>query len=287
LEAHEIVIRGVRAAAKAAADQGDDGTNDLLVSNVLRTNEFQVMVPIGAPGRLAACACRMRIASRTIKGERIMDDAQIKRDLEAELAWEPSVNAAGIGVAVNSGLVTLTGHVANFPEKWAAERAAARVAGVAAVASELEVRLGSSSERTDEDIARSALNSLNWNVSVPSYAIQVQVSHGWVTLAGTVDWRYQKKAAVRAVRNLIGVRGVSNLITVRPTVSAGSVKADIEAALRRSAEVDAARITVETNGDKVTLRGSVRSWMERQEAERAAWAAPGVGQVEDLITVTP
>ena len=216
-----------------------------------------------------------------------MDDAQIRRDLEAELAWEPSVNAAGIGVAVNSGLVTLTGHVANFPEKWAAERAAARVAGVAAVASELEVRLGSSSERTDEDIARSTVNSLNWNVSVPSHAIQVQVSHGWVTLAGTVDWRYQKKAAERAVRNLIGVRGVSNLIAVSPAVSAGYVKADIEAALRRSAEIDAARISVETNGDKVTLRGSVRSWMERQEAERAAWAAPGVGQVEDLITVTP
>jgi osmotically-inducible protein OsmY len=217
-----------------------------------------------------------------------MDDAQIKRDVEAELEWEPSVNAAGIGVAVNNRLVTLTGRVAGFPERWAAERAAARVTGVAAVASELEVRLASSSERTDEDIARTALNSLNWNVSVPSHAIQVQVSHGWVTLAGTVEWRYEKKAAERAVRNLIGVRGVSNLITVRPpAVSAGDVKADIEAALRRSAEIDAARITVETNGDKVTLRGSVRSWMERQEAERAAWAAPGVFVVEDLITVAP
>lgn len=175
----------------------------------------------------------------------------------------------------------------DLPEKWAAERAAARVAGATAVASELEVRLASSSERTDEDIARAALDALRWNPSVPSHGIRVLVSHGWVTLEGTVDWRYQKDAAEDATRNLIGVRGVSNFITVRPAVSATNVKAGIEAALRRSAEIDASLITVETNGNKVTLRGSVSSWSDRPAAERATWAAPGVFRVKNLITVSP
>lgn len=216
-----------------------------------------------------------------------MNDAQIKQGVEAELAWEPSVRAPGIGVAVQDGIVVLSGHVLSYQEKWAAERAAARVSGVAAVTSELEVRLPSSSERGDEEIARSAINSLNWNTSVPAGRIRVQVSKGWVTLEGTVDWQFQKKAAARAVRSLIGVRGVSDLVSVKPAVSPGVVSAAIEAALTRSAEVDADEITVDTDGDAVTLSGSVRSWAERQEAERAAWAAPGVREVKNLIAVNP
>lgn len=216
-----------------------------------------------------------------------MNDAQIKQGVEAELAWEPSVRAPGIGVAVQDGIVVLSGRVLSYQEKWAAERAAARVSGVAAVTSELEVRLPSSSERGDEEIARSAVNSLNWNTSVPAGRIRVQVSKGWVTLEGTVDWQFQKKAAARAIRSLIGVRGVSNLVSVEPAVSPGVVSAAIEAALKRSAEIDADEITVDTDGDAVTLSGSVSSWAERQEAERAAWAAPGVREVKNLIAVNP
>lgn len=216
-----------------------------------------------------------------------MNDAQIKQGVEAELAWEPSVRAPGIGVAVQDSIVVLSGRVLSYQEKWAAERAAARVSGVAAVTSELEVRLPSSSERGDEEIARSAVNSLNWNTSVPAGRIRVQVSKGWVTLEGTVDWQFQKKAAARAIRSLIGVRGVSNLVSVEPAVSPGVVSAAIEAALKRSAEIDADEITVDTDGDAVTLSGSVSSWAERQEAERAAWAAPGVREVKNLIAVNP
>jgi osmotically-inducible protein OsmY len=214
-----------------------------------------------------------------------MSDLELKKSVEAELNWEPSINAAEIGVAVKDGVVTLTGRVESYWEKVAAERAASRVARVRAVANELEIRLPSSSERTDEDIARAAVNALDWFVSVPSDRIKVKVSKGWVTLEGTVDWQYQKSAAERAVRDLIGVRGVTNVVEVKPRVSATEVKSAIEAALKRSAEVDARRITVETDGDKVILRGTVRSVAERHEAERAAWRAPGVRTVENQVTI--
>jgi osmotically-inducible protein OsmY len=214
-----------------------------------------------------------------------MTDLEIKRNVEGELDWEPSVNAAEIGVAVKNGIVTLSGYIQSYMERYAAERAAARVADVKAVVNELQVRLPSSSERTDEDIARAAVNALAWSIEVPNDRIKVRVSKGWITLEGTVDWQFQKKAAEKAVRDLTGVRGISNLIDVKPQVKPSEVKAEIQDALKRSAELDARQITVEEKGDKVILRGTVRSWVERDEAERAAWRAPGVRTVDNQITI--
>ncbi len=214
-----------------------------------------------------------------------MDDLELKKSVESELNFEPSINAAEIGVAVKNGVVTLSGRVPSYWEKVSAERAAARVSGVKAVANELEVRLPGSSERTDEDIAQAAVDTLRWSVFVPQDRIKVKVSKGWITLEGNVDWQYQKSAAEKAVRKLYGVLGVSNLIEVKPQVSKAEVKTSIEAALKRLAEVDANRIRVDTEDGKVVLSGSVRSWFEREEAERAAWAAPGVRSVEDHIAI--
>ena len=215
-----------------------------------------------------------------------MTDAEIRKNVEAELSFEPSINASEIGIAVKDGIVTLTGRVDSYWEKIAAEEAAARVAGVKAVANELEIRLPFSSERTDEDIARAAVNRLEWTITVPKDRIKVKVSKGWVTLEGEVEWQFQKNAAAEAVRNLVGIKGVINHIVVKERPSTAEVKAKIEEALKRSAEVDASHITVETEGDKVILKGTVRSWFEREEAERAAWRAPGVRKVDNRIIVS-
>ena len=214
-----------------------------------------------------------------------MTDLELKKAVESELNFEPSINAAEIGVAAKDGIITLSGSVPSYWEKMAAERAAARVSGVKAVVNEVEVHLPGSSERTDEDIARAALNALQWNVLIPLDRIKVKVSKGWVTLEGMVDWQFQKTAAEKAVRKLIGVKGVIDLIELKPSVSKGEVKAAIEGALKRLAEIDANKIKVETEDGKVVLSGTVRSWFEREEAERAAWAAPGVRTVEDRIAV--
>jgi osmotically-inducible protein OsmY len=213
-------------------------------------------------------------------------DSQLQSAVMDELRWEPSINAADIGVAAKEGVVTLTGFVRSFPEKQSAERAAKRVAGVKAVAEEIEVRLPGIHERTDSDIAKSAVAALAWNVMVPRDSVKVMVEHGWVTLEGEVGWQYQRTAAEDSVRNLPGVKGVSNLVQIKAPVDTAHLKANIEQALVRNAQFDARQISVEAVAGKVVLRGQVRSWAEKEEAEHVAWSAPGVTKVENAVTVS-
>ena len=213
----------------------------------------------------------------------IHTDEEIQKDVLAELKWDAQVQPNEIGVSVKDGVVMLTGWVDSYLKKWAAEDAAHRVGGVKAVANDIEVKLFS--ERTDADIAEAAVRALQWDASVPADKIQVTVSKGWVTLKGEVNWNFEKQDAERVVRRLTGVKGVSNLITVKPSTTPSELKKRIQDALVRNAKVDANKITVEVQGSKAILKGAVRAWVEKEEAERVAWLAPGVTSVENRITV--
>jgi osmotically-inducible protein OsmY len=214
-------------------------------------------------------------------------DTQIQKDVIAELNWEPSVNPADIGVAVKDGVVTLSGHVDSYAEKLNAEHSAQRVAGVKALAIEIDVLLSGINNRTDADIARSVENVLQWNTYLPTNSVKVMVENGWITLSGEVEWGYQRVAAVDAVRYLMGVRGVCDDINLKPAVvSSHTVKSDIQDALKRGAIVDADNITVEVHGDDVILSGKVNSWSDRELAANTAWGTPGVKNVKDNMTLT-
>lgn len=215
-------------------------------------------------------------------------DRKIQKDVIDELRALPNLTDLELGVAVKDGVVTLTGTVASYAQKLEAAQAARGVHQVLAVADETEVRLPGAAQRTDTEIAHAAVDALRWNVEVPEGRIRLTVHNGWVTMEGQVDWQFQRRAAERAVRWLTGVKGVIDRVVVeQPRVAPDEVQRRIGEALRRSATVDAGRITVEALDRKVTLRGTVRSWAEREDAEAAAWAVPGVTAVDDFLTVTP
>jgi osmotically-inducible protein OsmY len=213
-------------------------------------------------------------------------DIDIKRDVEAELRWNPDIDATDIAVAVKNGVVTLMGFVRSYSQKWEAEKTAKRVIGVVAVANDLEVRLPIFNQRSDPEIARDAVAAIQNSLPYSGDHIRIVVRDGWVTLEGSVEWNYQRERAESAVRHLRGVKGVTNLIQLQPRTSPSEIKRKIEEAFRRNAELDADRVVVEADGSSVVLKGSVRSWAEREAAERAAWAAPGVTRVENQISVS-
>ncbi len=213
-------------------------------------------------------------------------DIQLKTDVTAELAWEPAVNAAGIGVLVKDGVVTLTGHLDTYAEKHAAERAVRRVAGVRGLAVELDVKLAPDHQRSDSEIASAAAAALRWSVFMPPDRIKVEVEKGRVTLTGEVDWAYQATTAEQCVRGLIGVRGLTNKITIKPTVSPRNVAAEIASALERHAEREAKNILIDVEGGVVTLRGKVHSIGERDAAAGAAFATKGVSRIINKLEVT-
>ncbi|MEQ1805766.1 MAG: BON domain-containing protein [Burkholderiaceae bacterium] len=212
-------------------------------------------------------------------------DAQLKKDVTAELEWDPSINASHVGVTATDGVVTLTGHLNTFAEKYAIERAAQRVQGVKAIAMELDVKLEPGHKRSDSEIAGAVDSALLWHALVPAERLQVKVEKGWVTLKGEVDWEYQRQNAEKAVRPLTGVVGISNTITLKPSVTPAKVADRIRDAMARHAEREAKHIEVMVSGSAVTLRGAVDSWAERNAAFGAAWSAPGVLSVVNEIRV--
>jgi len=213
-------------------------------------------------------------------------DSDIRRDVEDELRWDPDIDATDIAVAVNNGVVALTGFVRSYPQRMQAERDAKRVAGVAGVANDIEVRLPVIDQRPDPDIVRDAVSALKSELPYSSENIKVVAKDGRLTLEGTVEWHYARERAEKAVKRVRGAKSVTNSITLKPKVAPFEVRRKIEDAFRRSAEIDASRISVEANGSEVILRGTVKSWAEREEAERAAWAAPGVTNVDNRVTLS-
>lgn len=214
-----------------------------------------------------------------------MDDKKLRRDVIDALDWDPSVDSANIGVAVNDGVAVLSGHVGNYAQKLSAERIAKRVKGVTAIADEIEVRFEGELTHTDDDIAARAVRVLSWDVMLPDNVVAVKISKGWVTLSGELEWDYQRRAAEADVRKLGGVKGITNEITLKPRLTSTDVSQRIENALKRDAEVEAARVHVSVADGKVRLEGKVHSWHEREAVERAAWAAPGVKAVEDHVLI--
>jgi len=213
-------------------------------------------------------------------------DADIRRDMESELKWDPSVDDKRIGVAVSNGVVTLTGDVPHYFARWAAEQTAKRVKGVRAIANDIQIKIPASGTRSDTEIAEAVANALRWNVSLSGTEIKPPVvKDGWVSLSGLVDWGYQRIAAESAVRNLMGVKGVSNDISVKPSIKASDVKQKIEDAFKRHAVLDAKDIQVIVHNASVSLNGHVHTWQEREDATLAAWAAPGVNTVENHLTI--
>ncbi|HJV63222.1 MAG TPA: BON domain-containing protein [Albitalea sp.] len=212
-------------------------------------------------------------------------DADLKRDVEAELAWDPAVTSSAVGVVVKDGIVTLTGHLNTFAEKYAIERALRRVAGVKAIALELDVKLSPEHRRSDTEIAASCEQALRWNTLVPLDKVRLTVDKGWVTLQGEVDWDYQRRSVEKAVRPLMGVVGISNDMTIKPRVTPGNVQQRIAEALKRQAEREAKHMEVKVDGTTVTLRGTVNSWHERDAAQGVAWSAPGVRAVINELQV--
>jgi osmotically-inducible protein OsmY len=211
------------------------------------------------------------------------DDEQLRRDVLAELEYDPSIDDRKIGVAVEDGIVTLTGEVSTFAEKWNAERAVERVEGVRGIVNKIEVKIVG--DYSDTDIAREAADALRWNLMVPPGKVIPKVENGYITLTGEVNYDFQRRAAEKAVRYIPGVKGLINLVTIKPKVEPREIKEKIEDALKRMATVDAGNIQVEVQGSEIVLRGTVRSWAERHEAEKAAWSAPGVTSVKNYITV--
>jgi osmotically-inducible protein OsmY len=214
-------------------------------------------------------------------------DSDIKRDVEDELRWDPDIDATDIALSVHNGVVTLAGFVRSFIQKYEAESDAKRIAGVVGVVNDIEVRLPGIDERPDPEIAREAVSQIKADLPYAWEKIRVVVKNGWLTLEGQVEWNYQRERAEAAVRRVRGLRGVTNYIEVKPQIAPIEIGRKIEEALRRAAEIDASRVTVEAHGGEVILRGTVRSWAECQEAERAAWWAPGVTKVDNRIVVSP